>query len=137
MENTSVTQNRRSRRSQVYLTATLEGVGSTLPVKLRNLSSEGALVEGKELPIEGSQVVFHRNELNAHGRVVWTAGNHAGITFEKALKPEEVLRHIPQPRPAMLPEFRRPGLACREITPRERKLIEAWYRTAAVDRPGE
>lgn len=137
MEHSSVTQNRRARRSHVFLTATLEGVGSTLSVKLRNLSSEGALVEGTELPIEGSQVVFHRNELTAHGRVVWTAGNHAGIAFDEELKPEEVLRNVPQPRPSIRPEFRRPGLACREITPEERRLIESWYRTAAVNRPGE
>jgi hypothetical protein len=44
---------------------------------------------------------------------------------------------VPQPRPAVRPEFRRPGLACRELTADERRLIESWYRTAAVNRPGE
>lgn len=137
MEHSPIDLNRRSRRSQVYLTATLEGIGTTVPVKLRNLSAEGALVEGKELPIEGSQVTFHRNELDVKGRVVWTAGNHAGIAFDTQLKAEEVLRHVPQPRPKMLPAFRRPGLACRELKPEERRLIESWYQTAAVNRPGE
>ena len=136
MDNSSATQNRRSRRSQVYLTATLEGAGPTMTVKLRNLSSEGALVEANDLPAEGSEVVFNRNELSTPGRVVWVNGNHAGIAFGDRLQPEQVLRHVPQHQPKVPPEFRRPGLASRELTADERRLVESWVWSPR-ERPGE
>lgn len=137
MDNSSVIQNRRSRRSQVYLTAMLEGSDASHSVKLRNLSEQGALVEGTNLPTAGSEVVFNRKELSTPGRVVWTDGTHAGIAFYKLLKAEEVLRHVPPPRPMYKPDFRRPGLACRELSAAERKLIDSWLCTASPDRPGE
>jgi hypothetical protein len=137
MDESSLPQNRRARRSHVYLTATLQGVGARVPVKLRNLSALGALVEGTELPGEGSPVTFNRNELSATGRVAWVDGKHAGIAFDEQLQPEQVLRHVPAPRQKMVPAFRRPGLACREMTADERRLIESWYRTATAGRPGE
>ena len=80
METTNC-QNRQSRRSQVLLSATIECGGSEQSVKLRNLSEQGALIEGAKLPIEGTQVVFKRKELEASGRVVWVNGKLAGIAF--------------------------------------------------------
>ena len=110
MDQSSNTQNRRSRRSQVLLTAELEHAGACLSVKLRNLSSEGALIESDRLPIEGTPVEFRRNELSASGRVVWVNGRHAGVAFDTKLNPEPVLRHIPEPRPRVQPRPFRPGL---------------------------
>ena len=45
-------KNRRSRRSPVLLAASIEVGGTSLKVKLRNLSEEGALIEGERLPEE-------------------------------------------------------------------------------------
>lgn len=137
MDTSSATQNRRSRRSQVYLTASLEGFGAKVAVKLRNLSAEGALVEGKDLPAEGSKVVFNRNELSTPGKVVWVNGKHAGIAFGDRLAPEQVLRHVPQPRPKLRPDFRRPGLACAELSAEERRLVDSWVWSSTAPRPGE
>ena len=44
MDQSSNTQNRKVRRSNVLMAASLELSGTSLPVKLRNLSAEGALV---------------------------------------------------------------------------------------------
>ena len=96
MDESSMTQNRRSRRSPVYLAATLEVAGVPQAVKLRNLSEEGALIEGERLPLEGTTTFFERNELRLKGRVVWVEGLYAGIAFARQLRPEEVLRHVPQ-----------------------------------------
>jgi hypothetical protein len=137
MDESAVTQNRRSRRSNVLLTATIEVGGRPHSVKLRNLSAEGALLEGDQLPIEGTEVQFVRKELSVAGRVIWASGKHAGISFNERLKPDVVLRHIPPPRPRMQPDFRRPGLACVEMSSDQRRLIESWFTTAPMSQLGE
>ena len=130
-------QNRRSRRSQVLLTAELEHAGACLPVKLRNLSSEGALVESDKLPLEGTSVEFRRNDLSASGRVVWVNGHHAGVAFDTKLNPEQVLRHIPEPRPRVQPRPYRPGILPRKMTAEQRRLAESWIWSASSPRPGD
>ena len=126
MDESSITQNRRSRRANVLLAASIETAGTTFPVKLRNLSAEGALVEGDGLPVEGAQVLFRRKELAVESRIAWVHDNQAGIAFGRPLDANEVLRHVPSPRPRVLPDFRRPGLAARKLTPEERKLAASW-----------
>lgn len=121
-----MTQNRRSRRSNVLLAATLEAGGAVVPVKLRNLSEEGALVEGDHLPVEGSSVLFERKELRVPSRVAWVQGRYAGIAFSAKLPAQDVLRHIPPPRTPRTNDYRRPGLACRELSATERQMVERW-----------
>ena len=130
-------QNRRSRRSQVLLTAELVHAGACLPVKVRNLSSDGALVESDKLPLEGTSVEFRRNDLSASGRVVWVNGHHAGVAFDTKLNPEQVLRHIPEPRPRVQPRPYRPGILPRKMTAEQRRLAESWIWSASSPRPGD
>jgi hypothetical protein len=137
MDESSTNQNRRSRRSNVLLTATIEVAGEMLDVKLRNLSEEGALVEGKILPAEGSTIVFHRKELSVRGKIAWVSGNHAGIAFNRKLEAEQVLRHVPQPRPKLQQEFRRPGFTVRDLSPTQRKQFERWMWSPGPAKPGE
>ena len=135
MENTNC-QNRQSRRSQVLLSATIESGGSEQSVKLRNLSEQGALIEGVKLPIEGTQVVFKRKELEAPGRVVWVNGKLAGIAFGEKLETEQVLRHIPSPRNIAQPKSWRPGLKA-NLSDEQRHLAESWIWNPPHARLGE
>ena len=137
MDESSLTQNRRSRRANVLLTATIEIAGEMLPVKLRNLSAEGALVEAKLLPAADSKIIFHRNDLSVRGTVAWVGGNHAGIAFNRKLNPEQALRHIPDPQPKQQIDFRRPGFSVRDFTPEQRKMIERWMWSPGPAKPGE
>ena len=137
MDESSITQNRGSRRSPVLLSATVEVAGVPQEVKLRNLSEQGALIEGPRLPLEGSTTFFARKDLRVKGRIVWVAGNFAGVAFNRPLKPEEVLRHIPAPRQRLRPEFRRPGLVCRPLTPEERQMIERWIVSSPLGSVGD
>jgi len=130
-------QNRKSRRSPVYLAAAVEIAGVLQPVKLRNLSEEGALIEGERLPLEGTTTFFQRNELRLKSRVIWVEGRYAGVAFARTLKPEEVLRHVPQPRQRVERDFRRPGLACRPLTADERKMVEKWMVSSPNGALGE
>ncbi|GAA4003067.1 PilZ domain-containing protein [Sphingomonas humi] len=126
MDESSTVQNRRQRRSNVLLTASVEANGRTLDVKLRNLSAEGALVEAAGLPIEGSHVRFRKGELQVQGKVVWVNGNRAGLQFDEPLSPEALLRHVPVPRPRVLPSFRRPGIAPQPLSRAEKALESVW-----------
>ena len=107
------------------MAASLELSGMSLSVKLRNLSAEGALVEGDKLPVEGAAIVFRKGDLSIPGKVAWAKTHHAGISFSRKLDPEQVLRHIPAPRPRVKADFRRPGLKS-TIRDEERRYGEQW-----------
>lgn len=137
MDQSSFSQNRRSRRAPVFLAASVEVAGTPEPVKLRNLSEEGALIEGERLPLEGTTTFFQRNELRLKSRVVWVQGRFAGVAFARPLKAEEVLRNVPKPRQQIQADFRRPGLACRPLTPEERQMVEKWMVSSPTGALGE
>lgn len=137
MDESSNSQNRRQRRSNVLMAAALELSGASLAVKLRNLSADGALVEADKLPVEGSEVLFRRNELAMPARVVWVRGGRAGISFKDELPPETLLRHVPTPRPRVSPEFRRPGLQGKPLSTSERRLGAEWALRPGFDLAGE
>ena len=126
MDEGSQIQNRRQRRSNVLLTAVVELSGRASDVKLRNLSAEGALVEGESLPTQGTEIRFRRGDLVAAGTIVWLSGKRAGINFHQPLSPEALLRHVPTPRPRIVPSFRRPGLASQPLTRGDRAFEELW-----------
>ncbi len=127
MDESSITQNRRTpRRSNVLLSASIELSGISLPVILRNLSSEGALIDGDKLPVEGAEVIFRKAELSLSGRIAWVEGKRAGLAFSEALHPDLVMRHIPTPRPRVKPDFRRPGLTSRPLSAEEMRVAEHW-----------
>jgi hypothetical protein len=126
MDESGTTQNRRARRSHLLMAATLEVSGRAVNVKLRNLSSEGAQVEGDQIPVEGTELLFRKGELAVAGCVIWTKGKQAGIRFVQTLETQAVLNHIAVPRPRVETEFRRPGLASRALTEQERRLGECW-----------
>jgi hypothetical protein len=127
-----IPEKRRSNRSNVLLKATLETPSESLPVVLRNLSEEGALVRGFKLPEEGDHVLFHRQGLSVPSRVAWVCGGHAGIAFHFPLFPRELLRHVPDGS-AEAPSILRkaPGVASRPLTSAERLLIQRWATDSA------
>jgi hypothetical protein len=127
------TESRRHQRSNVLLTAALESGDVSLAVTLRNLSHDGALVQGAELPAEAQRVLFRRQGLSVASRVAWAHGDFAGIAFESPLSPSELLRHIPAAERRLAPPLkRRPGFACAPLTPAERALIERWATESAT-----
>jgi hypothetical protein len=137
MDESSMIKNRRSRRSPVLLAASIDVAGQQVAVKLRNLSEEGALIEADRLPAEGATTLFERKELRRSGRVVWVHGRYAGIAFDEPLNPEQVLRHIPAPKPKAEQDFRRPGLACRPLSSYERRMLERWMTASPMGSLGE
>ena len=127
----------RSHRAPVLLSASIEAGGLTIPVKIRNVSERGALVEGERLPSVDENVFFERNSLRIKSRVAWVEGRFAGIAFARALKPDEVLRNVPQPKPRNQAEFRRPGFTSRPLTDAERRMLETWMTTSPIGPLGD
>ena len=126
MDMSQSAQNRQSRRSPVFLTATLEDEGKRLSVILRNMSESGALVEGEALPEQGSVIFFERKTIPVKDRVVWVHDRYSGVAFYRELQPEELLRNIPQPRVLTETDTRRPGFASKPLTATERKVLDMW-----------
>jgi PilZ domain len=137
VDQSDASQNRRSRRSPVFLKAGVTVDGVPVPVTLRNLSEEGALVEGARLPSDGARTLFERNGMRIRGQVVWVAGRLAGIKFDRPMQRDELMRQVPQPKQKFEPVFRRPGLACQPLSAEDRKMLETWVAMAPVARPGD
>jgi hypothetical protein len=69
-------------RTNLFLAATLYPAGEgALPVKVRNLSPTGAMVEAATLPANGAAVRLRRGALHIAGGVVWSAGKRCGLAF--------------------------------------------------------
>ena len=80
-----LSESRRETRTNVFAMATVYTDTSSMPVKLRNLSSTGALAEGPVLPSEGARIRLCRGELEVLGEIVWSKDGSAGIRFEAAV----------------------------------------------------
>jgi len=115
------------------MTATLEVSGRVIDVTLRNLSSDGAQVEGSQVPVEGTELLFCKGDLAMAGTIIWTKDKQAGIRFAQELDPAIVLNHIPPPRARKAgADFRRPGLSSPPLTDQERSLAKNWMADVAA-----
>ena len=73
-------EHRRAARTNMFIAAAAEVEGRVHPVRVRNMSQTGALLEGSELR-QGARLVLKRGECSAAGWVVWSDGNRCGIAF--------------------------------------------------------
>jgi hypothetical protein len=79
-----------ARTNLFVMAAICVGLGSE-PVKVRNLSTNGALVEGAILPRPGTQVRLCRADLNIDGEVIWCRDGRAGLRFNSEVAVEDWL----------------------------------------------
>lgn len=66
----------------MFVAATLRAGERAFPVRIRNVSEHGALVEGGILPPAGTAVELLRADLRASGRVAWVAGGRGGLALD-------------------------------------------------------
>lgn len=76
---------RRAERTHLFLVATLYFERTSNPVRVRNLSAKGAMIEGACLPSVGTEIVLRRGELEAVGTTVWSESAKAGLSFSGIL----------------------------------------------------
>ena len=81
-------------RSNVFLMATI-GAGTTSnPVKVRNLSVHGALLEGAALPPTGTAACLRRGSLHVDGVIAWRDRTHCGMRFQSPIEVDEWVRRV-------------------------------------------
>ena len=120
---------RRSERANVILTATIEAGGKRHRVRVSNFSAHGALVIGEHLPVAQTRLTFHCNALAVPGWIVWSQEGRAGIQSDDPVDPEALTKKAPTPQIAVTKDtrkvdFRRPGFRGNQMTDEERRIVE-------------
>jgi hypothetical protein len=72
---------RRDQRSHLFVAATLYADAGSAPVRIRNMSQSGALIEASAVPDPGAAVFLRRGRLEAAGNIAWKVEGKAGIAF--------------------------------------------------------
>jgi PilZ domain-containing protein len=121
------TGKRKTKRARVLLAAKLSTPNGVIEARLRDLSRKGALVECKDVPAVGSEVVFTRGATTVPARVAWTGGPRVGLEFLHMIDESEVLVQLAHKPSGQAPQrFRRPGLHGEKLSDHERKLAKVW-----------
>jgi hypothetical protein len=79
------TDARGASRASIFLAAVLYHDGTPSPVKIRNISPTGALVEGPIIPPATTPVQLVRGGLIAHGQVAWSVDGRCGLKFSSSV----------------------------------------------------
>lgn len=120
---------RRSERTNVVLTASLQAGGVWVPVRVGNLSAHGALVIGDTLPAEGEQITFRCKGHDLQSWVAWVRAPHAGVQFCDPINPADLLPCASRPGPVITKDtreldFRRPGFRRTRLTDEEWRIVQ-------------
>ena len=75
---------RQEPRVNLFVMATLCENSRSAPVKIRNISVSGALIEG-EVPIPSTRICLRRGSLAALGEVIWRSGGRSGLKFDETV----------------------------------------------------
>ena len=68
-------------RSNIFVIAALYHAGGSVPVRIRNMSPHGALVEGATLPANGTPMRLSRGSLTVECEIMWADEGRAGLHF--------------------------------------------------------
>jgi len=75
-------EHRRAPRSNLFLAAAIEAGGTQAPVRIRNLSETGAMLEGPAFPPVGTMLALKRQEVEIAAEVVWVSPPRCGVHFQ-------------------------------------------------------
>lgn len=76
---------RSSPRTHLYLSATIQFDRVSAAIRIRDLSTGGARIEGSTFPAVGSSAHISRGALSAAGTVVWRDHKACGFRFDEPL----------------------------------------------------
>jgi len=118
-------------RYRVLLSAKLIGTTQEQPVKVRDLSATGAMIEGAKIPAAGTDVILRRGALELFATVAWVKGNRGGLHFYKRISETELWTQIHRTghsAPVEETAHHRPGFRAATLTPEEAEAAAAWAR---------
>jgi hypothetical protein len=91
----------RASRKNLMLSASIEAGALKAPVRIRNLSESGAMIDGGALPEVGTALILRRLELEIGAMTVWRTAGRCGVRFDGAAAVDEwVAGSRRSPRPA-------------------------------------
>ena len=76
---------RKHERSNTFVAASLVHDDGTLRVRIRNISANGALVSGPDLPPRGTRCALLRGEKRVTGIITRLEGDQAGFAFVREI----------------------------------------------------
>ena len=76
-------------RTNMFVMASMSSSSVSGPVKIRNLSEHGALIESAQLPAVGEMLELRRGEILVSGRVVWRLDGKAGLQLDGPVTPTD------------------------------------------------
>jgi hypothetical protein len=94
-----ITSTRREPRKSMFVMATLYAATGSAPVKVRDMSSAGALIEGGVIPAPGTTIRLCRGSLSVTGKVAWSKEARAGLSFDSTVSPDDWLPTGKAPAP--------------------------------------
>lgn len=75
----------RAPRTNLFLAAAAELDGFEVPVRIRNLSETGALIEGVDLPGPGARILLKRGDTRVPATIMWATGIRRGVDFGQSV----------------------------------------------------
>ncbi len=91
---------RGSPRSRVLLSATIKNAFGEHPVKIRDISSTGAMIQAPVVPPVGSRLLLIRGEILVAATVVWTGSGKYGLHFHGVIDEAAMLVAVASARNA-------------------------------------
>ena len=78
----------------MFVSATSVSGNRVQPVRIRNMSREGALLEGAVVPADGEEFELVRAHLRVSARSMWVSGNQCGVSFKAPIDVVEWMARI-------------------------------------------
>ena len=129
---------RQAKRARVLLAAKLQTANGEIDARLRDLSRKGALVECRNVPPVGTELVFNRGSTSIPARVAWTGSDRVGLEFAYMIDEHEVLVQLKRTtNDQNQPRFRRPRLFGESMSQQEKQLARLWGASVGIAIPGE
>lgn len=72
----------RAPRKNLFLAGAIESGQLRAQVRIRNMSENGAMLEGAALPAAGSSLILKRGELEIGGTVAWSNAGRCGVRLD-------------------------------------------------------
>ena len=110
-----------SPRTAMFVAATAVSGDRVQPVRIRNMSRDGALLEGAVLSAPGEEFELVRAHLRVSARSMWVSGNQCGVSFKAPIDVVEWMARIApghqQQVDALVDQARQDIAAGRQLSP--------------------
>lgn len=94
MSDSSKPDQRQEGRANVFLAASMDTNGNLQPVRIRNISPKGLLIEASPTPAVGTLVQLTRGELAACGEIAWVGAEFAGVRLKQTIDVDAWVRRV-------------------------------------------